>query len=84
MEPTRLERILLRRPEKVVIRQQRQRLLARILEFAKVSIDDVVNDPRAKARVLWLYRIADAGEYESLRTLLHERVDREWFFRENR
>jgi hypothetical protein len=74
----------LRQPERVVIRQQRARLLARILEYARLTIDDVVNDPRAKVQVFRLYVIADACEWESRRTILAERVARETFYRENR
>jgi hypothetical protein len=83
-EPEKRLARLLRGPERVVIRQQRARLLARILEFARLTIDDVVNDPRAKIRVLGLYRVADACEWETCRTILRERVARTAWERENR
>ena len=81
--PTSFER-LLRRPEKVIERQQRARTLQRILEFARVSIDDVVNDPRAKIAVRRWYRVATECEYESLRTFLERHIAMTWFARENR
>lgn len=59
-------------------------MLRRIFEFARVSVDEVVNEPAAKLAVLRLYRVADACEWESLRAELHARVEREWFLRENR
>lgn len=83
MGPTAFERVL-RRPEKVIERQQRARLLERIFEFARVSIDDVVNEPGAKTAVLRWYRLATDCEVESLRTFLARRVASTWFFRENR
>ena len=83
MEPTRFEKSL-HGPEKVVRRHQRTRILARILEFACVTIDDVVNDPRAKLRVRGLYRAADACEWESRRTWLRARFEYDGWVRENR
>lgn len=78
------ERRLRRRSERVVIRQQRARLLPRILEFAGLSIHDVVNAGAAKARVLRLYLVADECEWETRRTLLAERLAFEAFVRANR
>jgi hypothetical protein len=82
-EPTLFERSL-RGPEKVLRRRLEARLLPRILEFARVSVDDVVNDPRAKETVLALYRVADAGEWEALRGHLAARIEWERFLRANR
>lgn len=84
MDPTLFEKSLRRRAERVVIRHQRAKLLARILEFAGLTIHDVVNDAAAKLRVRKLYRIADEGEWETRRTILAERIAFERFVRENR
>ncbi len=84
MDETLFQRSQRRRTERVGIRQHRARLLPRILEFAGLSIHDVVNHGPAKARVLRLYLVADECEWESRRTLLAERLAFEAFVRANR
>ena len=83
MQPTSFEQGL-RQPERIVIRHQRDRALARILEFCGVTIHDVVNCPRAKAKVLQWFRVADQCAWESLRTELAAIVAFRQFARANR
>jgi hypothetical protein len=83
VEPTSFEKSL-RRPEKVVVRHHRARLLQRIFEFARVSLDEVVNDRAKKLEVARLYRIADECEWESRRRLLADHAEAEAWVRENR
>ena len=83
MQPGRFERSL-RGPERVVIRQQRTKLVRRLLEFARLTIDDVVNDPRAKIAMIRWYRVADACEWETCRTILAQRVAFRGWVRANR
>jgi hypothetical protein len=83
MDLTSFERTI-RRPEKVIVRHERARTLERIFELARVSIHDVVNDRAAKAAVLRLFRVADACAWESLRTALAARIERETWIRRNR
>jgi hypothetical protein len=83
VQPTSYEQAL-RQPERIVLRHQRDRALARILEYCGVTIHDVVNSPRAKAEVLRWFRVADACAWESLRTELRAIVAFRQFARANR
>jgi hypothetical protein len=83
VEPTHFERSL-RAPQNRIVRHERARALGRIFEFARFSIDDVVNDRGAAAAVRALWRVARACEWESLRSALEARIAREAFSRANR
>ena len=83
MHETHFEKSL-RGPPKAIRREEQSRLLRRIFEFARLTVDDVVNDPAAKRAVLRLFRVADACEWESLRAQLAARIERERFLRANR